>query len=146
MIIIHAAQLAGKLTLWAEDTDQPSQSDQVPDGRHPRCTDARLLAEAVGVTSEYRAGLKAEATIWLPSRGNSPMPSEALAGPAPRSRAKPRIDPWRVPVVSLSNAQAIKLLPRFQNGRVLAPGTVIRHDVVYWRQVMLFAAELTVRE
>ena len=152
MIIIHAAQLAGQLTLWGEDSDQPSQSDRAPDRRHPRCAGAGFLAEAAGVTLEdhtrveTRAPYQEEATIWLPSRGNSPMPSEALAGPAPKSRAKPRIKPWCVPVVRLSGGQAIELLQRSQNGRVLAPGVVLGPDAAYWRHVMLFAAGLTVRQ
>ena len=98
MIIIHAAQLAGQLTLWAEDTNQPSQSDHAPDGLHPRCVDTKRLADAVGVIPDEPAAAEMEATIWVPSRGNNPIPSEALAGSAPRSRAKPRIKPWRVPV------------------------------------------------
>ena len=146
MIIIHAAHLGGKLTLWGEDSDQPSPSDHAPDGRHPRCADARRLAETVGVVSEYPGNSQAEATIWLPSRGNNPIPSEALAGPAPRSRAKPRIKSWRVPVLRLSGGQAIELMQRCQNGRVLAPGTALGPDVAYWRHVMLFAAGLTVRQ
>ena len=146
MIIIHAAQLAGKLTLWAEDSDQPSQSDHAPAGRHPRSVDARHLADAVGVTLDEPAGAEMAATIWLPSRGNSPLPSETLAGPAPRSRAKPRIKPWRVPVLRLSSARAIDLLQRWQNGRVVTPGVVLGPDVAYWRYVMLFATGLTVRQ
>lgn len=51
------------------------------------------MAEAVGIAPEDHADAEMEATIWLPSRGNNPIPSEALAGPAPRSRAKPRIKP-----------------------------------------------------
>ena len=90
---------------------------------------------------------KAEATIWLPSRGNNPIPSEALAGPALKSRAKPRIKPWRVPTLRLSSGQAIELLQRCQDGRVLAaPGIVLSHDVLYWRHVLLFAAALTARQ
>ncbi len=146
MIIIHAAQLAGQLTLWAEASDQHPHTDQALDGRHPRCVDATRLTEAVGNTLDEPAGAGMEATIWLPSRGNNPIPSEALAGPAPRSRAKPRIKPWRVPALRLSSAQAIALLQGCQNGRVLTPGTLLGPDVAYWRHVMLFAAGLTVRQ
>ena len=45
-----------------------------------------------------------------------------------------------------SSGQAIKLLQRSQDGRVLAPGIVLSHDVAYWRHVMLFAAALTARQ
>ena len=103
MIIIHAAQLAGQLTLWAEDTGQPSHSDHAPDGRHPRCADATRLMEAIGDTTVELDAPQAEATIGLPSCGNNPIPSEALAGPASKSIAKPSIRPWRVPMVRLSS-------------------------------------------
>ena len=146
MIIIHAAQMSGGLTLWGEDWDQASPSDEVLEGRHPRSANAKRLAEAVGIAPGDCADTEAAATVWLPSRGKSPVPSEALAGPPPRSRAKPRIKPWRVPALRLSSGQTIELLQRCENGRVLTPGMVLSADVVYWRQVMLFAAALTARQ
>jgi SNF2 family DNA or RNA helicase len=146
MIIIHAAQLNGSLTLWGEDSDPLPSSERLPEAHHPRCASALRLAEAVGIAPGGAAGTEAEATVWLPSRGNSPMPSEALAGPALKSRAKPRIKPWRVPILRLSSGQAIELLQRCQNGRVLSPGIVLSPDVAYWRHVMLFAAALTARQ
>ncbi len=146
MIIIHATQLDGNLTLWGEDSNQSSQPHRLPDGRHPLGADAKRLAQAVGVTPEDSAGDEVEAAIWLPSRSNNPIPSEPLAGPALKSRAKPRVKPWRVPILRLSSGQAIELLQRCQDGRVLAPGIVLSHDVAYWRHVMLFAAALTARQ
>lgn len=146
MIIIHAAQLDGNLTLWGEDSDPIPPSERLSEAHHPRCASALRLAEAVGITPKDAGGAEAEATVWLPSRGNNPIPSEALAGPALKSRAKPRIKPWRVPILRLSNGQAIELLQRGQNDRVLAPGIVLSHDVAYWRHVMLFAAGLTARQ
>ena len=146
MIIIHAAQLDGSLTLWGEDSDPPPPSERLSDVHHPRCASASRLAAAVGIAPEEAACDEAEATVWLPSQGHKPMPSEALAGPALKSRAKPRIKPWRVPTHKLSSGQAIELLHRCQNGRVLAPGIVLSHDVAYWQHVMLFAAALTARQ
>ena len=146
MIIIHAAQLDGNLTLWGEDSDPPSPSERLSEVQHPQCASALRLAEAVGITRKDSASVESEASVWLPSRGNSPIPSEALAGPAPKSRAKPRIKPWRVPALRLSSGQAIALLQRCQNQRVLAPGVVLSHDVAYWHHVMLFAANLTARQ
>ncbi len=146
MIIIHAAQLDGSLTLWGEDSDQPPPSGRPSGVHHPRCASASRLAEAVGITHANHAHVKAEATVRLPSRGKSPMPSEALAGPALKSRAKPRIKPWHVPILRLPSGQAIELLQRCQDNRVLAAGIVLSHDVAYWGHVMLFAAALTVRQ
>ena len=51
-----------------------------------------------------------------------------------------------MPVLRLSSTQAIDLLQRWQNGRVLTPGVALGPDVAYWRHVMLFASGLTVRQ
>ncbi len=146
MIIIHAAQLDGSLTLWGEDSDRPPRSRRPAGINHPRSASASRLAEAVGIAPTNHAHVKAEATVWLPSRGNNPIPSEPLAGPAPKSRAKPRIKPWRVPILRVSNGQAIELLQRCQGVRVLAPGIVLNHDVAYWQHVLMFAVSLTARQ
>lgn len=146
MIIIHGAQLDGSLTLWGEDSDPPPQSERLSEAYHPRCASALRLAEAVGIAPEDSAGAEPEAIIWLPSRGYNPMPSEALAGPALKSRAKLRIKPWRAPILRLSSGQAIVLLQRCQNGRVLAPGIVLSPDVAYWRHVLMIATALTARQ
>ena len=146
MIIIHAAQLDGSLTLWGEDSDPLPPSERLSDVHHPRCVSALRLAEAVGIAPKDAAEAEVEATVWLPSRGNNPIPSEALAGPELKSRAKPRIKPWRVPTLRLSSGQGIELLQRCQDGRVLTPGIVLSHDVAYWRYVLMFAAALTARQ
>ena len=146
MIIIHAAQLDGSLTLWGEDSDQPTPSELPSRPHHPWCASASRLAKAVGIAPTNHAHVKAEATIWLPSRGNNPIPSEALAGPPLKSTAKHRIKPWRVPILKLSSGQAIELLQRCQDVRVLAPGIVLSHDVAYWQHVLMFAVSLTARQ
>ncbi len=68
MIIIHAAQLDGSLTLWGEDSDPPPPSERLSDIHHPRCASALRLAEAVDVATECAAGADAGGIIWLPSR------------------------------------------------------------------------------
>ncbi len=146
MIIIHAAQLDGRLTLWGEDSDPSPPSERASEAHHPRCASTRRLAAAVGIAPEDAACDQAGSIVWLPSRGNNPIPSEALAGPALKSRAKPRIKSWRVPTIRLSIGQAIELLQRCQNSRVLAPGIVLSRDVAYWRHVLMFATALTARQ
>ena len=146
MIIIHAAQLDGNLTIWGEDSDPTPQSYQGTYGRHPRCASAQLLAEAIDIAPQDSARAEVEATMWLPSQGNNPIPSAALAGPAPKSRAKPRIKPWRVPALQLSSTETIELLQRCSDDRVLAPGVVLSPDVAYWQNAVLFAAALTARQ
>ena len=98
MLILHAAQVKGNLVLWSEDSEPlPGPADRQTDGSHPFCAQAQLVAEAVGL--ETGGDSFASAIAWLPSRGDFSVPSSPMAGPMPKSRAKPRIRPWTVTTV-----------------------------------------------
>ena len=47
MIIIHAAQVDGSLTLWGEDSDPPPPCERPSGVHHPRCASASRLAKAM---------------------------------------------------------------------------------------------------
>ena len=105
MLILHAAQVEGNLVLWSEDSEpRMAQSDRQADGKHPYCAQAQRIAEAVGL--ETGDDSYASAIGWLPSRGEAPVPSSPMAGPMPKSRAKPRIRPWTVTTLRLGPEQA----------------------------------------
>ena len=145
MLIVHAAQLDGNLMLWAEDSDPAAQPQQLS-GHHPRCAGAKQLARAVGLEHDPRPGATTNATVWLPTAGNTPVPSSPMAGQASNSRARPRIKPWQVSVLKLTTSEAIELLQRCRDQHVLRPGVIISPDLAYWRHVVLFAVALTARQ
>ena len=95
MLILHAAAVEGNLVLWGEDSEQHlTPANRQAAGKHPYGAQARLLAEAIGLeTGGYCSG---SAIAWLPSQGDISVPSSPMAGPMPKSRAKPRIRPWTV--------------------------------------------------
>ena len=145
MLILHAAQIRQNLVLWAEDSDPGLEaSGHLIPGDHPRCAGAQLLAKAAGLgTGDNRFD---SAVAWLPSRGDVPVPSSALAGPIPRSRAKPRIRPWTVAMLRPNPEQTVRLLRACHGQRVLKPGVVIGPDLAYWAEALRLALSMTARQ
>ena len=145
MLILHAAQVKENLVLWSEDSEPlPGPTDRQADGSHPFCAQAQLVAEAVGL--ETGGDSFASAIAWLPSRGDFPVPSSPMAGPMPKSRAKPRIRPWTVTTLRLKPEQAIPLLQACHQRHVLKPGVAIGTDLAYWAHALPMAVSLAARQ
>ena len=129
MLILHAAQVKGDLVLWSEDSGtRLTPPDRQTAGKHPYCAQAQLLAEAAGFETDDNSF----AIAWLPSRGDAPAPSSPMAGPMPKSRAKPRIRSWTVTTLRLRPEQAVPLLKTCHQRQVLKPGVAIGTDLAYW--------------
>ena len=145
MLILHAADVQGNLVLWAEDSD-PHNGPPEPEkaGKHPHCARAQLLAEVAG--QETGDSNFASAIAWLPTLGDSPVPSSPLAGPTPKSRAKPRIRPWTVATLRLRPEQAVSLLQACHGRQVLKHGVVIGTDLAYWAHALQLAVSMTARQ
>ena len=145
MLILHAAQVKGNLVLWSEDSEpRPRPPDRRAAGKHPHCAQAQRIVEAVGL--ETGDDSFASAVAWLPSRGDAPVPSSPMAGPMPKSRAKPRIRPWTVTTLQLRPEQAAPLLQTCHQRHVLKPGVAIGTDLAYWTHALALASSLTARQ
>ncbi len=145
MLILHAAQVEGNLVLWSEDSEPClTPPDRPMDGKHPYSAQAQRIADAVGL--ETAGNSYASAIAWLPSRGDAPVPSSPMAGPTPRSRAKPRIRPWTVATLQLTPDQAVHLLQTWYGRQVVKPGVAIGTDLAYWTHAVQLAASLTARQ
>ena len=152
MIILHGGWRDGWMLLWAEQSpDEPrleGKGDPVGN-EHPYCAGpeelVNLLANAV---PGFRAdsGEAVSATAWLPSRGGSPLPSSALVADPPRSRAKPRLTPWSIPVYRVSPADAIPIFQACKGQGMLTTGVSIGGDLAYWSQAVRFGAALVARQ
>ena len=145
MLILHAAQDKGNLVLWSEDSEPRLTSpDRQLDGKHPYSAEAQVIAEAIGLETVDNSF--ASAIAWLPSRSDAPVPSSPMAGPMPRSRAKPRIRPWTVATLRLAPEQAVQLLQKWYGGRVVKTGVAIGTDLSYWTHAVQLAVSLTARQ
>ena len=145
MLILHAAGIEGNLVLWGENSGQClAPPDRHVVGEHPYGAQARLLAEAIGL--EMGDNCFGSAIAWLPSQGDAPVPSSPMAGPTPRSRAKPRIRPWTVTTLRLRPEQAVPLLQACHQRHVLKPGVAIGTDLAYWTHALQLAVSMTARQ
>ena len=145
MLILHAAQVKGNLALWSEDSEpRLTPPDRQGGGIHPYCAQAQAIAEALGLETSDNSF--ASAIAWLPSQGDAPVPSSPMAGPMPKSRARPRIKPWTVTALRLRPEQAIPLLQRCNQRHVLKPGVAIGTDLAYWTHALQLALSLAARQ
>ena len=142
MLILHASPVADSLAVWGEA--QPREpKPELP--HHPYAATPEALAEAIGVAPEH-PNLGGHVVAWLPSRGNSPMPSTPMVDVKPPTRGKARIKPWLAPALRLDHTQTAALLRRCHAKNVLEPGVVIGPSLAYWRYAHQFAVDLTARQ
>ena len=92
MIILHGALLDDALFLWGESPADGARSKlrRRPERPIPYPYDAGAeavtrAARELPIAFRPTARRKAEATAWLPTRGDHPLPSSALIGEAPDS-------------------------------------------------------------
>ena len=156
MIIFHAGESKGALVLWGEtSTDarvRPTsrrRSKGASASPHPFAARADDLA---GALKETGLGLKPTAKrvchveAWLPTRGDSPIPSSSLIAEPPRSRAKTKLAAWAVPAYRLSAEEAVELLCASAGRRTLAAGVIVGPDLAYWAEALRFAGSMVARQ
>ena len=158
MIILHAGESNGALVLWGE----ASRDDGVrPASRrrrrtkgpyaspHPFAASARDLSEALKQTAlgpRPAAKRARRVTAWLPTKGDSPIPSSPLIAEPPRSRAKTKIAAWTVAAYRLPAEEAVELLCASMGSRTLAAGVIVGSDLAYWAEALRFAGSMVARQ
>ncbi len=152
MIILHGGMKDGWMLLWGEQSPEELRSggnSGSVGNEHPYCAGP---PELVNVLANSAPGFRADsgetvsATVWLPSRGDSPLPSSALVADPPRSRAKPRLLPWSIPAYRVSPADAIPLFQACRREGMLTTGVGVGGDLAYWSQAARFGAGLVARQ
>ena len=157
MITLHAGESNGALVLWGEASgDDGVRSTSRRRGTkapyvslHPFAASTGELTEAL---KKMSLGLKPAAspachvTAWLPTRGDSPVPSGALIAEPPRSRAKAKLAPWTVAAYRFSTAEAVELLCASIGKRMLAAGVIVGVDLAYWAEALRFAGSMMARQ
>ena len=157
MITLHAGESNGALVLWGE----ASGNDGVRSTSRRRGTKAPYVSPypfaasadgLAGALEEIWLGLKPAAspachvTAWLPTRGDSPVPSSTLIAELPGSRAKARLAPWTVAAYRLSTAEAVELLCASIGKRTLAAGVIVGADLAYWAEALRLAGSMVARQ
>ena len=158
MMVIHAGEFEGGLVLWGEVSrdgggrpasrrrGRTKESDASP---HPFAASAN---ELTGALKETALGLKPAARrvrrmeAWLPTRGDSPVPSSSLIAEPPRSRAKAKLAAWAVAAHPLSAEEVVELLCESAGKRTLAAGVIVGADLAYWAEALRFAGSMVARQ
>ena len=158
MIILHAGESDGALVLWGEtSTDarvRPTSrrhrrsrgASAIP---HPFAARADELSKALKELTLYpkpAAKRVRHVTIWLPTKGNSPVPSSSLIAEPSKSRAKTKLAAWAVPAYRLSTEEAVELLCASAGRRTLAAGVIVGPDLAYWAEALRFAGSMVARQ
>ena len=158
MIIFHASESDGDLVLWGEtstdDGVRPTsrrrrRSRDASASPHPFAAGAGELAGALKELTLYpkpAAKRACHVTIWLPTKGNNPVPSSSLIAESSKSRAKTKLAAWAVPAYRLSAEEAVELLCASAGRRTLAPGVIIGHDLTYWAEALRFVGSMVARQ
>jgi SNF2 family DNA or RNA helicase len=84
--------------------------------------------------------------VWLPTKGDRPVPSSPLVAEAPDSGGSPALSPWTITILPLSSEDAIGLLCTSAGKQTLAPGVIVGRDLAFCARVMRFAAALVARQ
>ena len=158
MIVLHSGESNGALVLWGEasrdgricTTSRRRRGTGVSHASlHPFTASANELTGALknaALGAKPTAKRACHVTAWLPTRGNSPLPSSALVAEPPRSRAKTKITPWTVAGYRLSAVEAVELLCASIGKRTLATGVVVGADLVFWAEALRFAGSMVARQ
>ena len=157
MITLHAGESNGALVLWGEASgdDGVRSTSRRRGTKAPYASPYPFAASAdglAGALEETWLGLKPAAspachvTAWLPTRGDSPVPSSTLIAELPGSRAKARLAPWTVVAYRLSTAEAVELLCASIGKRTLAAGVIVGADLAYWAEALRLAGSMVARQ
>ncbi|MBC8328716.1 MAG: DEAD/DEAH box helicase [Planctomycetes bacterium] len=156
MLILHACWNQGKLLLWAETAVQagartaPRKSAKPLKGPvgHPFAApvaELRRALDAAGLSPEPAAGRRT-AVAWLPTLSGWPLASNPLLEAKPAGRRRPRLEAWKVPVLSLDLEQAVETLGTLGGRPVAARGILTGPDLRFWSGLLRFGGSLVARE
>ena len=156
MIVLHAGESNGGLVLWGEASrdggGRPTsrrRSRAASASPHPFAASADELAGALkrlALGPKPSAKRACSVTAWLPTKGNSPVPSSPIIAEPPKSRAKTKMAAWAVPAYRLSAEEAVELLCASMGRRTLAAGMIVGSDLAYWAEALRFAGSMAARQ
>lgn len=143
MIALHIALVHARLCLWTElgmDNAEGSPSE----GRHPRCGSPEGIKRAAASFGISLKSLPMEARVWLPSIGESPLPSSPLLGECVSSET-PQLRSWSLSLLPLPIEALLPLSYAEGQTRLSTPGLFLAPDFKYLLEMLRFAVNLTAR-
>jgi len=152
MIVLHGAFLDERIFVWGEVPAEPEKRPAANGRKHaaaPLPYDAgfeRVAKALKSLPGDVRPTKRRaeELTLWLPTRNGYAVPSSALVGEAPPSKAEVQLKPWSVNGVFLTPEEALRLLMR-RDGR-MSHGLISGRDLTFWSHAVRVAGSLATRQ
>ena len=146
MIFLHISLRDGVPWLWGEQ-DRASQ-DKVsrPYRYDPGLKTLRAVLKQVAPGINMLKRNMSSATVWLPSRGDAPVPSSPMIGPSPDLRRKVRIRPSVVPVRKLSVEELLELVSIAESGAHASAGILFGTSLLWCGRLLALALNIMVKE
>ena len=132
LLVLHMAEMDGAFVLWAETTRKRTTRVSHPWGA--------TAAELAPISD----GRNITAKAWIPAAGNKPLPSSSMISDTDSSPTS--IAPWKVEALILRTKDAINLLYRAFDKRILEAGVVAGEDMVWWTEVVRLAGSMVARQ
>ena len=151
LIILHASELDGMLAVWGEASDRTN-------GNARRAKTARRTHPFSATFDDLRDVLKKQlndaavsyrerqATAWLPTKADSPIPSSIIVAEPIKSKARTKIAPWEITACQFRGPDAVKVLRHTMGKRTLAPGVIVGDSLSYWSDALRFAGSIVARQ
>ncbi|MFH1138934.1 MAG: DEAD/DEAH box helicase [Pseudomonadota bacterium] len=155
MIILHLAVVEDGMFLWGEappeDRKEQSQAGRgTPDNPlYPYDAGPAEMAWALKdlpVTLTRLVMNQKELTAWLPSRGQTPLPSSPMIDDPVGLKGKPRLKPWTIQGFMLSPPDAAALISLAGGRRVISAGIVCGPDLLHWGEVLRLTGAMVARQ
>src|SRR5262245_11294534 len=151
MIILHGAFMDDALFLWGESPAEGASPGRARKSARPYPYDAGAeavtrAARDLPIAFRPTARRKANATAWLPTRGDHPLPSSALIGDAPESTDPIQPAPWIVEGIALSVGEALDLLSGYGQRAGMIHGVLGGPDLRFWIRAVRLAGSLVARQ
>jgi SNF2 family DNA or RNA helicase len=155
MIVLHAGFLEDWLLLWgerpvaAEGGESRGLRNTTPRHYVHDAGAAALMEALQGARVAFKPAARhiQELTVWLPTRGEHPVPSSGLIGEEPPEWAtETTLAPWSITAYPLLPGEAVELLCLCVGKRTLASGVVVGQDLGYWTTALRFAGSLVARQ
>ena len=125
MIGLHVSFIDGVPFLWGEQANAKSKMDN---RAYPLDPGISGLKEAFKRIASQIKVLKSNTTlkvVWLPSRGNEPIPSSPVIAPAPDQRRKIGLGPYRTTARELVLEEFLELTALAESGDLTGSGVIL---------------------
>ncbi len=129
MIALHISILDGAPVLWSEGK------------KIGMLKELRLAMDGIRMIS-LRSNTTKEFSVWLPSRGEKPVPSSPLIGPMPEIDGEESLKAFPITALRLNSTSLFELSLLSEKGNIPGSGVIFGSSLLWTRQVRKIALNI----